>query len=125
MREIKFRAWDKLQKKMIDPEIFSEEIAIQLGGVVGKFNGKTYDTVTDEFELMQFTGMKDKNGNEIYEGDIIFCELSGLNCEVVYNDCGFKYQVTSITKRPLQLAGTLVEVIGNIFENNELLRIKI
>lgn len=70
MREIKFRAWDMDENKMVYPTIeHNEKYVMQLNcGYMGEFNGSTYDTV--KMPLMQFTGLKDKNGKEIYEGDI-------------------------------------------------------
>ena len=66
MREIKFRAWDKTSNRM--DEVYS----LNKGGLCQTRNGR-YHLRADECVLMQFTGLHDKNGKEIYEGDVVRC----------------------------------------------------
>lgn len=132
-RQLKFRAWDKLQKKMILPPVFSDLIVIQLGRVVGLFNEKTYDTATDEFEIMQWTETLDNEGNEIYEGDIIKSDYAnGFTGVVVYEqqaaawwikwtDAENKNRYHELTRSELfgdgeQIRCNSHHVVGNIYE---------
>jgi len=112
MREIKFRCWDKNTNKMSVSETLE---SIILGA-------ETFNQYGD-LELMQFTGLLDKSGKEIYEGDIV--RISDDHIEEVKwvdetNWVGEKCPVngfvnhSSIYKKP-------IEVIGNIYENKELL----
>jgi uncharacterized phage protein (TIGR01671 family) len=78
MREIKFRAWDKDSKRMR----YAEDL-IGPGGWVIQFHGVPLEIgihgvfEPENVELMQYTGLEDKNGKEIYEGDIV-AQLSSV-----------------------------------------------
>jgi len=113
MREIKFRAWDKNWNKFSGGD---EAFAIsRLSERAGESN----------FELMQFTGLKDKNGKEIFEGDIIGADdiMDEFIGVIIFHEAKFcldevNYKVISdLDEYDMEVC----EVIGNIYENPELL----
>ncbi|HBJ1650894.1 TPA: hypothetical protein LA460_000113 [Clostridium botulinum] len=116
-REIKFRAFNLMRNKMIYniQDEFEEHITLGMDC----FGNYLKD---DDFTVMQYTGIKDKNGKEIYEGDIL--KLSNSRYKVIYQDCSF--QLSRINGYDLDLitmyAINKSEVIGNIYENKELLK---
>lgn len=130
MRDIKFRVWDNernamLNSKSVDIDFFEGKIEITSDTI-------RYDEVyTDEikdFELMQYIGLEDKNGREIYEGDIITITLDTGN--VITGSVGMNNGQWSIKyyDRYYSLVSIWYEikpeVIGNIYENSELLERK-
>ena len=107
-REIKFRAWSKTDKELL-PSYHFEDI----GGWEGCCFGDFFDG--EEYILMQYTGLKDKNGKESYEGDI-------YSCGHEYSDGTHKYGDRNVISnvRTFEPEDSF-EVIGNIFENEDLL----
>ena len=72
-------------------------------------------------ELMQYTGIKDKNGTEIYEGDIVRDVYDGMIGQIEYLDGGFVIFYDFIVEKLRAYESEYLEVMGNIFENPELL----
>ena len=119
MREIKFRAWDPIEKKMWYPDAVSKEGRGMHCAICWQTDWK-YDPI------MQCTGLKDKNGKEIYDSDLVKCRPFGeeLVCQVVVNlpVCGLLFENGVL---PLNVARMdIAEIIGNIYENPELLKEK-
>ena len=113
MKEIKFRAWDKRDNKMRTPD--------RCGFYVGSSNGLAYDNeieVCEEFELMQYTGLKDLKGKEIYEGDIVKTyRFNRLIVQWDYDQWGLFDGICNE-----QSIDDDIEVIGNIYEDANLLK---
>ncbi|MCG1816580.1 YopX family protein [Staphylococcus epidermidis] len=113
-----FRAWDKTENKMWNVEtIYIEDEWVKVND--GSIYGITKDLVRD-YVLMQSTGLKDKNGVEIYEGDIIRgpYDTGIIGYEMVTTEV--KYDLL----KGFQLGQfdlNITEVIGNIYENPDLL----
>lgn len=97
MREIKFRQWDSDEKYM--------DVS------------NTHLPLSEHHYVMQFTGLKDKNGeHEIYEGDMLWDEGRKLHYEVVWEVCGFVAR-TEDDMFDLASIASSTEVAGNIYEN--------
>lgn len=147
MRKIKFRAWDEEDERMY----YSGKVIITFNGYLEEVYARHGNTLFKliDYKLMQYTGLKDKNGKEIYEGDILSYK------HITYSDCSktkieeieeesfieiITYSPMASIVKPhsknvkcfgydnvnkecliLDLTSDEVEVIGNKFENPELL----
>lgn len=113
MREIKFRTWDKLNKEMIN----IESINFQERRVYK--NDVSYRDFKDT-ELMEYTGLKDMKGKEIYEGDILFETFSEEYFKVVFENGSFRTEIDEYSL-DLEDYANICEIVGNIYENPELI----
>lgn len=122
MREIKFRAWDKELKFMVDDTMYI--MGIGTGNVFFDNQGDLIEQ-SNKLVLMQYTGLKDKNGKDIYEGDVSKNYYKGqwVNLVVVWNPLGMwsvKWKDGYLNN--YHINNQNMEVIGNIYENPELLK---
>ena len=120
MREIKFRAWDKIRKKMYDSVFYSYDRKTGIMNLDTDL-GVIHFSERQAFELIQYTGLKDKNDKEIYEGDI--CKIKVNNNKEIIEEIKWKeYRWYPFGEGvPPNYTGTEIEVIRNIYENKELL----
>lgn len=118
-REIKFRMWHKKSKKMFDVESINfKDRSLNI------WNSVMYTLSTfslDDVILMQYTGLHDKNGKEIYEGDI----LKGTFYGFPMPEYDYAFQIYWDEKEKGFMASYFepseCEVIGNVYDNPELL----
>ena len=74
MREIKFKAWSKKLGRFVNPDKLNHNINLGLSSTLIYYDQVTGQFGEEECELVQFTGIKDRNGKEVYEGDIVQCK---------------------------------------------------
>lgn len=135
-REIKFRAWDKEYNEMQKVrDIYFDTKTGELEYFISKGTFATHNGTIETHKLMQYTGLKDKNDVEIYEGDIVRVTLRNYETFVSsvkwFGDEGYPafdlHQVNEVFYFNSNILSTVmndcskVEVIGNIYENPELL----
>ena len=125
----KFRAWDKLNNEMY----VVEQINFNRGEFESIGYGITFLRGADKVILMQSTGILDKNGKEIFEGDILGIETDEgiLNVNIFWDEEHVLFMFESKKHNEKELLAELVEdntypfaILGNIYENPELLEVE-
>lgn len=128
---LKFRVWDLIEKRML-----------QWGDIMNLPAWEIFPGTPEQraFYVMQCTGLKDKNGKEIYDGDIIDIHQTVNGCNlfvIVWSDVGFgalylidgeisreyEYDIKELLDVNIGKYEKSVEVVGNIYENHELLEV--
>ncbi|SHI43642.1 YopX family protein [Parasporobacterium paucivorans] len=117
-RQIKFRAWEKNLKEIIPVYNINFETKMM------NCNGYPWRCL-DEIELMQYTGLHDTNGKEIYEGDIVSIRFFDEQLEtmtVVWSEEAYGFRFRCEHNGLYHVSNTRMHVIGNIYENPELIQ---
>ena len=125
MKDIKFRAWSDEDKQML----------YGLDAIVGEYDGYKYNlNDIDELPIMQYTGLNDCKGREVYEGDIILYNgfyigdhrEDGGRGVVKFTNGSYDVHIENKSQHELWniVNNCCGEVVGNIYENFELLEVK-
>jgi uncharacterized phage protein (TIGR01671 family) len=125
-RELKFRAWDKTRIRY-DVTGFEHGLKNEMDGVF--IDGNCFSLSKGKAIVMQYTGLKDENGKEIYEGDILeFSNASGMEdgvCVVAWDAESLawyieNYEADIYTELYNITSPANIRIVGNIYENQEL-----
>lgn len=129
MRDIKFRVWDNENKEMLKVQELDFESTFYGGRIAIRTDQYNDYFDTEDMILMEYTGLKDKNGKEIYEGDII--QYDDIHKGVVeYSEeyAQFILKETGSIADEYEALGEfnikVFEILGNIYDNPELLEEK-
>ena len=123
MREIKFRAWDRFKQRWSNYKI-NDDTVYFMDKNTGVWYG-SYNKRYKDFNLMQYTELKDMRGKEIYEGDILLDGNNKKPYKVIFENGSFRAEFEGDFEEYsfdlIDVVAQGCEVVGNIYENPELL----
>lgn len=123
MREIKFRCWDRFKQRWSNYKI-NDGTVYFMDKNTGVWYG-SYNKRYKDFNLMQYTGLEDKNGKEIYEGDILSDGNNEKPYKVIFENGSFRAEFKGDFEEYsfdlIDVVAQSYEVVGNIYENPELM----
>ena len=126
MREIKFRVWVK-EKKTIFEVVLIDYVSKKVTYLLERVGHllSIRDAKFNDVELMQYTGLKDKNNKEIYEGDILSDGNDEKPYKIIFENGSFRAEFKGDFEEYsfdlIDVVAQGYEVVGNIYENSELM----
>lgn len=118
MREIKFKIWDKKNKRWyIQYPNCNNLFNVYKDGTLGR------NSEDDDYIFVEFIGLKDKDGKEIYEGYILEDNFNNRG-SIVWIEPGFEWLLTKVKAPPRACFWESCKIIGNVFENPTLMEVK-
>ena len=127
MREIKFRAWLKEKKEIVDVEEidFMNKVINYIDNDYENNRQEIRGAYFEDIELMQYTGLKDKNNKEIYEGDVLSNGNDEKPYKVIFENGSFRAEFEGDFEEYsfylIDIVAQHCEIVGNIYQNPELL----
>ncbi|WP_339010272.1 YopX family protein [Fusobacterium animalis] len=123
MREIKFRCWDRFKQRWSNYKI-NDGTVYFMDKNTGVWYG-SYNKRYKDFNLMQCSGLNDKNDREIYEGDILLDGNNKKPYKVIFKNGSFRAEFEGDFEEYsfdlIDVVAQGCEVVGNIYENPELM----
>lgn len=115
-RELKFRVFDKILKEYQTPQGGDYSLGVLSGKVRGKYGEEFPEMIVE-----QYTGLKDKNGKEIFEGDIVQHDAWEYPFEVIFNQEKARFVCKMKTGLTQYIDNKRLKVVGNVYQNHDLL----